>query len=149
MSTPLSVSIAAIVAASLFVVIAGVHAYWALGGLWPGTDPDSLHRTVVGGAPGRHSPGPTATWMVAAILLAAALTVLGAADLLRLPVPRPWLRTSALVGAALLLLRGLQGFVDTRMRPETAGGPFARLNVWFYSPLCLVLAVCTALAVRP
>ena len=85
---------------------------------------------------------------MAAILLAAALTVLGGAGLLSLPVPRRWLRTSALVGAAVLLLRGLQGFVDTRMRPETAGGPFAWLNVWFYSPLCFVLAVCTALAVR-
>lgn len=149
MSTPLSVSIPTIVAAVIFVVLAGVHAYWAVGGLWPGTDTDSLHRTVVGGAPGRYAPGPTATWMVAAILLTAALTVLGGAGLLPVPVPRPWLRTSALVGAALLLLRGLQGFVDTRMRPGTAGGPFARLNVWLYSPLCLLLAVCTALAVRP
>jgi hypothetical protein len=58
------------------------------------------------------------------------------------------LRTAALIGAAVLLIRGLQGFVDTRMRPDTAGGPFARLNVWVYSPLCLVLSVCTALAVR-
>ena len=149
MSTPLWVSIAAIVAAVIFIVLAGVHAYWAVGGVWPGTDADSLHRTVVGGAPGRYSPGPTATWMVAAMLLAAALTVLGGAGLLPLPVPRLWLRTLARVGAAVLLLRGIQGFVDVRMRPETAGGPFARLNVWFYSPLCLVLAVCTALAVRP
>ena len=148
MSMPLSVSIPSIVAAVMFIVLAGVHAYWAVGGVWPGIDADSLHRTVVGGAPGRHSPGPTATWMVAAIMLAAALTVLGGAGLLSLPVPRRWLRTSALVGATVLLLRGLQGFVDTRMRPETAGGPFARLNVWFYSPLCFVLAVCTALAVR-
>ncbi len=132
----------------MFIVLAGVHAYWALGGMWPGTDANSLHRTVVGGAPGRHSPGSTATWMVAAILLAAALTVLGGAGLLPLPVPRRWLRPAALLGAAVLLLRGLQGFVDVRMRPETAGGPFARLNVWFYSPLCLALAVCTALAVR-
>ena len=149
MSTPPSVSIATIVAAVIYLVLAGMHAYWALGGVWPGTDADSLHRTVVGGAPGRHSPGPKATWMVAAILLAAALTVLGGAGLLPVSVPRRWLRTSALIGATLLLLRGLQGFVDTRMRPETAGGPFARLNVWFYSPLCLVLALCTALAVRP
>ena len=148
MRNPLSVSLAAIVAAAAFIVIAGVHAYWASGGLWPGTDADSLHRTVVGGAPGRYAPGPMTTWMVAAMLLAAALTVLGGAGLLPLPVPRPWLRTLALVGAAVLLLRGLLGFVDTRMRPETAGGPFARLNVWFYSPLCLVLALCTALAVR-
>lgn len=144
MSPPL----AAIVAAVVFTIIAGIHAYWALGGVWPGTDRDSLHRTVVGGAPGRHSPGPAATWLVAVLLLGAALTVLGATGLLSLPVPRPWLRTAALVGAALLLLRGLQGFVDTRMRPATVGSPFARLNVRFYSPLCLVLALCTALAVR-
>jgi hypothetical protein len=148
MNTPLPVVTAAIVAAVMFVSIAAVHAYWAMGGLWPGTDTDSLHRMVVGGAPGRFSPGPAATWIVAALLLGAALTVLGGAGLVPLPVPRPWLRTAALVGAAVLLIRGLQGFVDTRMRPDTAGGPFARLNVWIYSPLCLVLSVCTALAVR-
>jgi hypothetical protein len=66
MSTPVSVAIAAIAAAVIFVMIAGVHAYWAMGGLWPGTDADSLHRIVVGGAPGPYAPGPAATWIVAA-----------------------------------------------------------------------------------
>jgi hypothetical protein len=35
-------------AALLFLGIAALHAYWALGGLWPGHDADSLFRTVVG-----------------------------------------------------------------------------------------------------
>ncbi len=139
----------AIAAAVVYLAIAGVHAYWALGGLWPGTDPDSLHRTVIGGAPGRHSPGPVATWIVAVILVGAALSVLGGAGLLPSPVPRAWLRSAALLGAGLLVLRGLEGFVDTRLRPETVGGEFARLNVRLYSPLCLMLAICTAVAVRP
>lgn len=90
-----------------------------------------------------------ATWIVAAILAGAALIVLAGAGLLPSPVPRGLLRSAGLIGAGLLVLRGLEGFVDTRLRPETVGGEFARLNVRLYSPLCLVLALCTVWAVRP
>ncbi len=137
-----------VVVAMGYLAIAGLHAYWALGGFWPGTDRETLHRTVVGGAPGRNSPGPIATWIVAALLVGAALTVLGAAGLLPSPVSRAWLRSAALVGAGVLAVRGLAGFFDTRLRPATVGGDFARLNVRLYSPLCLMLALSTALAVR-
>ena len=147
MSPGLFGAAAAIVAGILYLAIAGLHAYWALGGAWPGRDPDSLHRMVVGGPSGQYSPGPLATWMVAAILVGAAATVLGGAGLIPTPIPGAWLRTTALVGAAVLILRGLEGFVDTRLRPSTVGGPFARLNVRLYSPLCLFLALCTILAV--
>jgi len=134
-------------AATIFLGLAGLHAYWALGGFWPGTDADSLNRTVVGGRSGMRGPGPIATWLVTAILLGAAVTVLGGSGVLTLPMPRAWLRLAAQVGAALLGLRGLEGFIDSRLRPETVGSPFARLNTRIYSPLCLVLAICTTLAV--
>jgi hypothetical protein len=49
---------------------------------------------------------------------------------------------------AVLVLRGLEGFVDVRLRPATVGSPFARLNVLIYSPLCLVLALLLGVAVR-
>lgn len=146
MSSEALVAVAAALAAILYIAIAGLHAYWALGGVWPGTDRESLHRIVVGGPLGAHSPGPIATWMVAAILVGAASTVLGGSGLVHVPIPRGWLRIVALVGAGVMVVRGLEGFVDTRLRPETAGGRFAHLNVRLYSPLCLVLALCTATA---
>lgn len=135
-------------AAALFAAIAALHGYWALGGLWPGHDQDSLARTVVGGQPGMQMPGPVATWVVAAVLLVAAATALGAAGLLALPVPHSLVRGAALLGAGVLLLRGLEGFVDTRLRPETVGSRFARLNRRLYSPLCLALAALTWVASR-
>ena len=131
-------------AAVMFVAIAALHAYWALGGIWPGQDKESLARTVVGGRP---MPGPSATWVVAALLLAAALTVLAAGGLVALPLPHRLLRGAALLATGLLWLRGLVGFFDFRIRPATVGSPFARLNLYLYSPLCLVLGLLTYLAV--
>jgi hypothetical protein len=139
---------AAALAAGAFLSIAALHAYWALGGVWPGHDEDSLARTVVGGAPGMRFPGRGATWAVVVVLLAAAAIALGAGGVVALPAPAAAVRGAALLGAAVLLLRGLLGFVDTRLRPATVGSPFARLNVVLYSPLCLVLALLLALAAR-
>lgn len=140
------VSIAGTIAAALFTLIAVVHAYWACGGVWPGRDRESLARTVVGGPAGMAFPSRGATWGVVALLLLGAATVLGAAGLLAVPLP-PWMpRSAALLGAALLLLRGVEGFFDVRVRPSTAGSPFARLNVALYSPLCLALAALVAMA---
>jgi hypothetical protein len=137
---------AAAVAASAFVVLAALHGYWALGGLWPGRDSASLARTVVGSPPGSAAPGPGPCWLVAVLLLGAAATVLGAAGLLPLPVPAAAVRWAALLGAAVLLVRGLEGFADRWIRPASAGSPFARLNVLLYSPLCLLLSLLTFLA---
>lgn len=137
---------ASVLAAFVFAGIAALHAYWALGGFWPGRDADSLARTVVGGPPGMAFPGRLATWAVVAVLVTGATAVLAAGGMVALPVPRSVLRGAVLLGAGVLVLRGLEGFVDVRLRPETAGSPFERLNVRVYSPLCLVLALLTAIS---
>lgn len=137
----------AAIAGAIYLALAALHAYWARGGVWPGTDPDSLNRMVVGGPPVMRGPGPALTWVVTAILIGAATIVLARAGIIALPVPHGWIRAAGLVGASVLVLRGLEGFVDTRLRPDTKDSPFARLNVRLYSPLCLVLAFATAMAV--
>lgn len=137
---------AAAVAAVVFLVTATLHAYWALGGFWPGHDADSLARTVVGGAPGMRGPGAAMTWVVVVLLLCATVTVLGAAEVVTLPLPLGLVRGAAFAGAGVLLVRGLEGFFDTRLRPDTVGSPFARLNVAVYSPLFLALAALTGAA---
>ncbi len=141
-------AVAGAAAAAAFLAIAALHGYWALGGFWPGRDADTLARTVVGGRPGMRGPGPGATWAVVAVLLSAAVTALAAGGLVTLPVPRAWVRGAAHLGALVLLVRGLEGFVDLRLRPHTAGSPFARLNVVLYSPLCLALSLLTWAAAR-
>jgi hypothetical protein len=140
---------AAAFAAAAFAALAALHGYWALGGFWPGRDSESLARTVVGSPPGSAAPGPGPCWLVAVLLLGAAATVLGAAGLLPLPVPAVAVRWAALLGAAVLLVRGLEGFADRRIRPASVGSPFARLNVLLYSPLCLLLSLLTFLAATP
>jgi hypothetical protein len=137
---------AAGIAAAVFAALAALHGYWALGGFWPGCDGESLAQTVVGSPPGTPPPGPGPCWLVAALLLGAAATVLAAAGFVSLPVPARAVRWAAFLGAAVLLQRGLLGFVHTRIRPATAGSPFARLNVLLYSPLCLLLSLLTCLA---
>lgn len=137
---------AATAAATVFAVLAALHGYWALGGFWPGRDSESLAQTVVGSPPGSAAPGPGPCWFVAVLLIGAAATVLGAAGLLALPVPAGTMRWAALLGAAVLLLRGLVGFAHRLIRPATAGSPFARLNALLYSPLCLLLSLLTYLA---
>jgi hypothetical protein len=124
---------------SVFVAIALLHAYWASGGRL------SIGSAVpsVGGEPA-FSPSALATWVVAAAMIAAAVTVAAAGNLVRLPGPA-WLPTA---GAALLAIVlaaravgdfGLVGFFKTR-----GDGAFARLDTWVYSPLCLVLAIAIA-----
>jgi hypothetical protein len=49
-------------------------------------------------------------------------------------------RVAAFALAGVLGLRGAGGFLETRLRPEIQGSPYARLNVQLYSPLCLMLA---------
>lgn len=134
------------IAAGAFLSIAALHAYWALGGFWPGRDEESLARLVVGGPPGMRFPGRAATWAVVAVLAGGAAVVLAAAGVVSVPAPRGLVRGAALLGAAVLLVRGVEGFVDIRLRPDTAASPFARLNRLLYSPLCVVLALLTALS---
>lgn len=135
-------------AASLLTCIAGLHVYWAMGGFWPGHDEESLARTVVGGRPGMRGPGTIATWAVVILLILATTLVLGVSGWLTMPVPVGWASAGTWFAAGVLILRGLLGFVDHRLRPSTVGSSFARLNLRFYSPLCLLLALLMCLAAR-
>jgi hypothetical protein len=148
MTTNVPAAAAGGLAAAVFAAIAALHGYWALGGVWPGDDPESLARTVVGGPPGMRMPGAAACWAVAVALVGAVAVALGAAGILAMPLPRWLVRGAALLGAGVLVLRGLVGFADLRLRPDTAGSPFVRLNRWIYSPLCLALAALLGAAAR-
>lgn len=129
--------VAAALVAVLFA-LAALHAFWGLGGRWPGHDDASLVERIVGRTKGMRAPSPMACFAVAAALLAAAALV--------------WLHsaqfftggaaTIAAVGfwgaALVFLLRGLAGFVPSVFR-YAEGTVFHRLNRVFYSPLCLAI----------
>jgi hypothetical protein len=125
------------VVALVLAAIAALHAYWGVGGVWPGVDAASCARTV-GGFPGaRTMPGSGPSFAVAAALAAAALLA-AAEGGLSLPLPSAFLNI-ATIGAALVFLgRGIAGFTPAwrRLTPEQ---PFATLDVRYYSPLCLAI----------
>jgi len=130
-----------LVAAALFIVLAALaalHVYWAVGGVWPGSDAASCARTVIGFRGVDRMPSPASAVAVAGLLGVAAVL---AAMLAGAPVllPAAWLAPAAGVAAALVFVaRGLAGYTRAwrRLTPEL---PFARLDKLCYSPLCLAI----------
>ena len=119
-------------------LLALVHVYWAWGGRWPGIDGPSLAARVVGG----HAPMPgwTACMVVAGALLVAGAFV-GSALASWGPLISEALDGLAAGAVAVAFgLRGLGGFFEVFFRPTIRTQPYFRLNLWLYSPLCLVIA---------
>lgn len=124
---------------AVLAVLAGLHGYWGLGGLWPGTDPMSLAQTVVGTRRG-HMPGLGPSLFVTACLTAVAVFVAWRAGWFpQLGLPGV-LWTLGYWGAlAVFAARGVAAYVP-QVFAYAEGTPFYRLNVVFYSPLCLAIA---------
>jgi hypothetical protein len=127
------------------VALAALHAAWALGWRWPGSDDRGLAERVLsrsererlgaGGLP----PVPL-TWTVAAALLAAAGIVRASGG----AAPRR-VRGAAWAVSAAFLARGA-----VSIPADLVGGPedsYQRLDLAIYSPLSLALGAGTAAAV--
>lgn len=127
-------------ASTVLLAVAAIHIYWGRGGLWPGRDPGELLAIVVGDSPSGTMPGPGACFAVAGLLVVGALLPWGALGFFgHSLVGLCRIGTGLAVG--VLSLRVVGGMADLRLRPKTAGTPFARLNRRFYTPLCLFLAL--------
>ncbi len=126
----------ALIASTILLFLAGLHIYWGRGGYWPAKSESGLLATVVGTSPTGRMPGAMACFAVTAFLAFAAAIPLAAQGLFPLPGAHIALYTLAGVFA----LRGVGGYFDRFLRPETVGLPYDRLNRVVYSPLCLVLA---------
>jgi hypothetical protein len=126
------------VLAVVLAALAGIHLYWAVGGVWPGTDQKSCARAVAGFRGIARMPPPAAGMAVALALFAAAglaLVLSGGPE----STPASSLILLLGVGAAIVFLgRGIAGFTPAwrRLTPEM---PFARNDVRWFSPLCLAI----------
>jgi hypothetical protein len=123
----------AVILTLVLTAIAALHAYWGLGGVWPGRDAADCARRTGGFRGARTMPGPAACFAVAVALAIAALIPIFLAGRFGM------LATLAGLAVALVFLgRGVAGFTPAwrRLTPEE---PFATLDVRYYSPLCLII----------
>lgn len=130
---------ASIVAVTVLLALAVLHLAWAGGSAWPGRDEEHLARMVVGGPAGIRMPPRLASIAVATLLTVAAALVIG------LPLSPDLLRIGRYGVAVVLGLRGIYGLVERNVRPSIRGSRYERLNLVFYSPLCIALAALVAL----
>ncbi len=124
---------------SLFL-IAALHAYWGLGGHWPGRDGISLARTVVGTKGIAGMPSPVACFAVFAVLIGVGLWPLFMTGLL----PSLWPKgLTVLAGWGIVVVflgRGIAPYFSfwQKLSPEE---PFSTLDRKLYGPLCLALGL--------
>lgn len=134
------------VVATILLLLAALHAYWAAGGqagagaVVP-TRPAATDRTDgAGGGTPLFAPGPAATLAVAVALTLAAGLVLGRAG----AVPRlgpAWVyRYGAWALGAVFLLRSVGEFRYVGLFKQVRGTHFATLDTRLYTPLCAGLA---------
>lgn len=133
-------SILALCLALPLVGIAALHAYWGVGGVWPGTDGASCARTVAGFRGMEAMPPPTACFAVALVVVVMALVALALGGWYAEPIGPAHLAGMALFIGLVLLGRGALGFTPwwRRLAPEQ---PFARLDRRYYSPLLVLLGL--------
>ncbi len=126
------------VLALVLLAAAALHAYWGLGGVWPGTDPASCARAVVGAAGATAMPGPGPSFAVAAALCLSAVVALVMGRVIASPFPFviPGLAAPAIT--LVFLGRSIAGYTPI-WRRLTPLQPFARLDRRLYSPLCLLI----------
>jgi hypothetical protein len=124
----------------VLLLITTLHVYWGIGGIWPGRDTVSCAHAVVGFRGVDEMPAPFACFAVAACLGLATLWPMALEGVFATPFPKAGLAATALLIALVFLARGIAGFMPwwRRLAPEQ---PFARLDVRYYSPLCLVVGL--------
>jgi len=126
--------------ATIFILIALVHLYWALGGRL-GSEAAIPH--VAGAAPGQLQPAFRLTaWITALValgLLLIALLVCLRAGLYLPLLSQPWLQWLISAMALLMFARAIGDSNLVGFFKEPSPSRFARLDTLVYSPLCVAL----------
>ncbi len=130
------VKILAIILAVIFAAIALLHFYWALGGSTSGM----AAIPTVGGRQA-FTPSAFATVMVAVAFVLAILVVLGQAGFLGAFIPHWIFRVGTFGIAIIFLARAIGEFKLVGFFKQASDSSFAYWDTWFYSPLCLAIAL--------
>jgi len=127
-------------AAVVLLGLGALHCYWVLGGRWA-----TAVTIPKRGSQPLFTPGPAATLLVALLLYAAALVLLGRLGLWGRGLPQ-WLfvaGTWTLVG--VFGARVVGDFRWFGLFKRVTGTPFAWWDTWVYIPLCALLALAALL----
>lgn len=125
-----------VLAAAVLVVLGTLHCYWAAGGRVASVATVPSHD----GRP-LFTPGPIATLVVAALLYAAALTLLGRLHLWGRWLP-PWTFAAATWAIVVVFVARVVGdFHWVGVFKRVTDTPFARWDTRVYVPLCALLAL--------
>jgi len=126
----------------VLATLAGLHAYWAFGGLWPAESTLELIKTVIGAPNWTQMPSRQMTLTVAGLIFGAGLVALAAGDVIHSISQSTGARWIARIAAALLALvflgRGAAGYLVSKndwARTE----PFATYDLFLYSPISLAI----------
>ena len=120
--------------------VAGLHAYWARGGLWPAKSEQELTSMVVGDPRLTGMPPRSLTWLVAGVLAGIAAWPLILAPFLSMILPWGLLVAATFLLAAVFLARGIASYVSGVKRLN-AVEPFRRLNRRYYGPFCILVGL--------
>ena len=134
-------TILALLNASIFALLGGLHLYWMAGGKWSlaqalPTDPNGGERTM--------NPGPLACVVVALGLLGFALYNLSLGMGFSLGLPFGAEKWGIWVLAGIFLLRAVGDFRYVGFFKKIKDTAFGRMDTRWYAPLCLYLGLSSA-----
>jgi hypothetical protein len=126
--------------AGLLAILGVIHLYWVARGVAGRSValPERNGRPVV-------QPGRASTVAVALGLFGGALTLLARLGLVRVPVPARWIGAGTWTLASLFGLRAIGEFRYVGLFKRVKGTPFARWDTGLFTPLCLLIALGSAL----
>ncbi|MEL6201240.1 MAG: DUF3995 domain-containing protein [Pseudomonadota bacterium] len=133
-------SILATFVCGILLMVGLIHVYWAAGGTWPGTDDESLAKTVVGSNGIKAMPPRWITTLVSICILIAAILPLAWLGWIYIPLPS-WILTVAMIVLTLIFLaRGIGGFIPA-IKKMNSEEPFATLDARYFSPLIIAVGL--------
>jgi Protein of unknown function (DUF3995) len=133
----------AIPLAGILSALSLLHAYWALGGRW-----GSAYTVPVIRGQRSFEPTPFATWFVSGLLAIATILVIGKAGWIGSAQLAIFLDIGVWGVGLVFLLRAFGNLRTFGFFKTVTGTPFARWDTWFYSPLCVLLALLAANVAR-
>jgi hypothetical protein len=156
----ISTSIALLIFSTL-TLIACLHAYWAMGGKWPGRDDETLANIVIGTKGLTKLPKASLTVLVALLIFIAGLipmlwaNAISQTNSIAFPLPTVlisilevmnglipiWFLKIAMTGLILIFLgRGVVTYTPWAEQQDLEE-PFRSLDKKYYAPLCLTLGI--------